>query len=104
MPGPFTRIDLTPNDLDTLLAHARPALADDEYRTLQALVETFRYLTAVLDDHTTTIARLRQILLGAATEKTRQVLKQAGLDGGPRRADPHAGDAGSGPEIGRAHV
>ncbi len=95
MPGPFARIDLTPNDLDTLLARARPALPEEEYRTLQALVETFRYLTALLEDHTTTIARLRQILLGATTEKTRQVLQQVGLDGGPRRADHPAGEDGT---------
>ena len=92
MPGPFARIDLTTDDLDTLLAHARAALPEEAYRTLQALVETFRYLTALLEDHTTTIARLRQILLGATTEKTRQVLKQAGLDDRPRCADHDAGD------------
>jgi hypothetical protein len=95
MPDPIVRIDLTPNDLDTLLARARPALPDEEYRTLQALVETFRYLTALLADHTTTITRLRQILLGATTEKTRHVLQQAGLDGGPRRADDDASGDGS---------
>ena len=95
MPGSFTRIDLTPNDLDTLLARARPALPDEEYQTLQALVETFRYLTALLADHTTTITRLRQILLGATTEKTRHVLRQAGLDGVPRRADDHTGEDGA---------
>lgn len=95
MPGPFARIDLTTDDLDTLLAHARGALPEEAYRTLQALVETLRYLTALLEDHTTTIARLRQILLGATTEKTRQVLKQAGLDDRPRGADHDAGDHGA---------
>jgi transposase len=81
-------------DVDTLLERARPALPEEDYRTLQALVDTFRYMTELLEDHTTTIARLRQILLGATTEKTRQVLKQVGLDGGPRRPD-HDGEDGS---------
>jgi len=94
MPRPFARIDLTTTDLDTLLTRARPALPEEEYRTLQALVDTFRYMTELLEDHTTTIARLRQILLGATTEKTRQVLKRVGLDSGPPRPD-HDGDDGS---------
>ena len=96
MPPPVARIDLTPADLDTLLDRARPALPEEDYRTLQALVDTFRYLTALLEDHTTTIARLRQLLLGATTEKTRQVLQHVGLDSGPR-PDPDRDDGSQAP-------
>jgi transposase len=96
MPPPVARIDLTPADLDTLLDRARPALPEEDYRTLRALVDTFRYLTALLEDHTTTIARLRQLLLGATTEKTRQVLQHVGLDRGPR-PDPDRDDGSQAP-------
>ncbi len=96
MPPPVARIDLTPADLDTLLDRARPALPEEDYRTLQALVDTFRYLTALLEDQTTTIARLRQLLLGATTEKTRQVLQHVGLDRGPR-PDPDRDDGSQAP-------
>jgi transposase len=96
MPPPVARIDLTPADLDTLLDRARPALPEEDYRTLRALVDTFRYLTALLEDHTTTIARLRQLLLGATTEKTRQVLQHVGLDRWPR-PDPDRDDGSQAP-------
>jgi transposase len=96
MPPPVARIDLTPADLDTLLDRARPALPEEDYRTLRALVDTFRYLTALLEDHTTTIARLRQLLLGATTEKTRQVVQHVGLDRGPR-PDPDRDDGSQAP-------
>jgi transposase len=97
MPPPVARIDLTPADLDSMLDRTRPALSEEDYRTLQALVDTFRYLTALLEDHTTTIARLRQLLLGATTEKTRQVLQCVGLDSGPRRPDPDGDDGSQAP-------
>ena len=87
MPPPGARLDLTPADLEALLARARPALSEADARTLQALVDTVRYLTALLEDQTTTIAQLRERLLGATTEKTRQVLTRAGLDGRRRRPD-----------------
>jgi len=67
MPRPVVRLDLTRDDLDTLLARARPALTEAEYRTLQALVDTFRFVTELLEDRTTTLARLRQILFGVTT-------------------------------------
>lgn len=103
MPRPVVRLDLTRDDLDTLLARARPALTEAEYRTLQALVDTFRFVTELLENRTTTIARLRQILFGVTTEKTRQVLKQVGLDDGPRRPDHDEAHDGRVPRAGHGH-
>jgi len=103
MPRPRVRLDLTRADLDTLLTRARPALTDEEYGQLQALVETFRFVTALLADRTTTLARLRQILFGVTTEKTRQVMKQVDLDEGPRRPDPEAAPDGRVPPARHGH-
>jgi transposase len=103
MPRPVVRLDLTRADLDTLLARARPALTDEEYGTLQALVDTFRFVTELLENRTTTIARLRQILFGVTTEKTRQVLKQVGLDEEPRRPDHDEAHNGRVPRARHGH-
>lgn len=103
MSRPVVRLDLTRADFDTLLARARPALTDEEYGQLQALVDTFRFVTELLEDRTTTIAQLRQILFGVTTEKTRQVLKQVGLDAGPRRPDPDAAHDGRVPPARPGH-
>jgi transposase len=76
---PVARIDVTPAHLHTLLARVRPKLAEEEYRELEALVETLVQLAEILANQKTSIARLRALLFGACTEKTRDVLARAGL-------------------------
>jgi transposase len=70
-------LDLTLEDLTALLARLRPTVPDDEYQILEALVETYGYLTARLDDQTLTIEDLRHLLGRRTTEKTRRVLAGA---------------------------
>ena len=62
-------------DLDRLLERARPALTEAEYQQLKAALDTLVYLTQLLGKKNTTIQRLRQILFGASSEKTAEVLK-----------------------------
>jgi len=69
------RVKLEREELERLLEHARPALSEEEYRQLKAALDTLVYLTQLVENKNTTIARLRQILFGASTEKTAQVLK-----------------------------
>ena len=70
------RLKLNMEELEILLerAKARP-LSEQDYNKLKAAVETLGYLTQLLEDRKTTIDRLRQILFGASSEKTRKVLK-----------------------------
>lgn len=75
------RIEVTMQDLNVLLEQVRPRLTEEEYEKLTAVVHTLGYVVDLLEDQTTTIARLRQLLLGSrSSEKTRQVLERAGLD------------------------
>src|SRR3989304_2257604 len=97
--------DLTMDDLTALVARLRPTVGADEYQILKALVETYGYLTARLDDQTLTIEDLRQVLGRRTTEKTRRVLTGAR---GPTPAPPVSGVwAGEGvcrpPPPARAH-
>jgi transposase len=70
------RLELNIEELERLLERAKQAaLSDFDYQTLKAAVQTLGYLTQLLADRKTTIERLRQILFGSSTEKTRTVLK-----------------------------
>jgi transposase len=78
MKPPVERVQLEREELDRLLEHARPGLSEEEYRKLKAALDTLVYLTQLVENKNTTIARLRQILFGASTEKTAEVLKAMG--------------------------
>lgn len=81
-------------DLDRLLERARPALTEPEYQQLKAALDTLVYLTQLLGKKNTTIQRLRQILFGASSEKTAEVLKS--LVGTNRSAaDGKPGESGA---------
>jgi len=70
-------------DLERLLERARPALSAAEYEQLKAALDTLVYLTQLLGKKNTTIARLRQILFGASSEKTAEVLRSLAGKGPP---------------------
>src|SRR5579864_306783 len=72
-------IDLSTQELEALVERARQEpLPEEDYRKLKAAVETLEYLTELVADKDTTIRHLRQLLLPAATEKTKDVLAKAG--------------------------
>ena len=72
------RIDLGTEELNQLLERARELLSAEDYRKLKAAVDTLEYLTELVADKDTTIRHLRQLLLPASTEKTKDVLAKAG--------------------------
>jgi transposase len=79
------RVELNLEELATLLERAKTSpLSEPDYHKLKAALETLGYLTQLLADRKTTIDRLRQIVFGASTEKTRNVLKTHQ----PTQADP----------------
>ena len=76
MKPPLPRLEVRREELQSLLEHARTeALSEPEYQRLKAALDTLVYLTELVEDKNTTIARLRQILFGASSEKMRQVLE-----------------------------
>ena len=92
------RIDLHIEDLERVVARARHTpLNDDEYATLNAAIHTLGYVAQLLEAKGTTIAGLRQILFGARTEKTRDVLTRAGLDPASTAKSPGSDDGDSSP-------
>ncbi|MGA9069619.1 MAG: IS66 family transposase [Terracidiphilus sp.] len=74
---PLAHLDVSRDELQSLLEHARGGgLADVEYEQLKAVVDTLVYLTQLVEDKSTTIARLRELLFGITTEKTAKILQQ----------------------------
>ncbi len=71
---PIQRIEIDRKELEAYLQLARGVLGEDRYNKLMAALETLDYLTELVEDKDMTINRLRQIVFGASTEKTRNVL------------------------------
>jgi transposase len=56
------------------------ALTDEECNKLRKAFKTLAYLTDLVGEKNTTIAKLRKILFGAGTEKIRNILDDQGAD------------------------
>ena len=83
-------VELPRNEAEELLQRAAGVLSAEDYQLIQAVVESYAYLTDLLEDKGTTIQRLRKLLFGASTEKTRTVFEpppgQAGTVSAPAAA------------------
>ncbi|HEX6770939.1 MAG TPA: IS66 family transposase [Acidobacteriaceae bacterium] len=72
-------LDISREDLESLLERVRPSLPEEDFRKLKAVVEGLELLTELIADKDTTIRDLRKLLFPLVTEKTREVLERAGL-------------------------
>ena len=69
------------DELESILRRARTSRLDEkDCAKIKAVFESYLYLTNLLEDKATTIDRLRKLLFGAGSEKTRDVI--------PSRAEP----------------
>ncbi|MCP4589924.1 MAG: IS66 family transposase, partial [bacterium] len=69
-------VELPMDNLEELLQRAEAKqLNDQDYETITAVFKSYAYLTELVEDKSTTIARLRKMLFGSRTEKTREVTK-----------------------------
>jgi transposase len=80
-------LEISREDLESLLERVRPSLPEEDFHKLQAVVEGLELLTELIADKDTTIRDLRRLLFPLLTEKTREVLEQAGLGEKPAAAD-----------------
>src|SRR5579864_7576391 len=82
-------IDVSTKELEALLEQAMQApLQPDGYQKLKAAIRTLGYVTELLENREATLAALRRLLCQASTEKTAQVLKQAGIEVGEKNPKP----------------
>lgn len=82
MKAPTPSLELNQQELENILERALTSpLAKEDYEKLHAVLATLAYMTQLLENKNTTLQRLRQIVFGASTEKTSQVLKTAAGNG-----------------------
>lgn len=72
----FERVELEMAELEAIVNRARSALSEEEHRQLKAVLTTLAQLTQELEKKRTSINRLRDLLFGPRTEKTRTVLNK----------------------------
>ena len=74
-------LDVSTEELEALLERARQRpLEPDGYEKLKAAIRTLSYITKLLENREATLQTLRRLLCQSSTEKTNEVLKQAGID------------------------
>jgi hypothetical protein len=92
-------IDMDVEELEALLRRAEETpLSAEDLKTIRALCESYLYLTNLIDQKSTTIARLRKLLFGPRTEKTAEVLgraSEAAANPAQRAAEWEAGESAS---------
>jgi transposase len=77
-------IDVDSPRLEEVLGRAEQALGPEDIALIRAVVAAYRYLVELVDDKNTSIGRLRQLLFGSRTEKTKTVLgRKADLRAAP---------------------
>ena len=73
--------DVNVDDLQRELDRKRAALGEEAYAKLRTGIEALRYLEELVADQSVTMAELRRlIVIHGGTEKTREVLRQVGLE------------------------
>ena len=71
------RIELDRSELEAILEHSKTAvLSEDEYDKLHAAIETLIYLTQELEKNRVSVQRLKHLLFGTTTEKTKKEMEK----------------------------
>jgi transposase len=74
MPTKVSAIEIDMTELDDALRQAEETLDEKHYVALKAVVDAYDTITDLVENKNTTIARLRKLLFGSPTEKTKTVL------------------------------
>jgi transposase len=69
-----TIVELSMNEWEDILQRAKAVLNEKDYQIVEAVVQSYAYVTDLLEDKRTTIDRLRKLLFGSGSEKTRDVV------------------------------
>ena len=86
------RIEVPITDITAIVERTRAVLSTEEHAALRAAVDTLALVQAELQTKNASLARLRKMIFGARTEKTRAVL---GENAGEDRHAPDTEAAGS---------
>jgi len=90
------RVEIHVDELKGIIERAKGALSEEDCGKLEAAVDTLVVLTRELETKGTTIRRLRKMLFGSGTEKTKIVLGDSGSDEPEASEDEADTSTGSG--------
>ncbi len=74
MTAPFEQVDMSEQDIAQTLTEAKAVLPQAVFEKIEIIVRAYSTLLKVLEDKDISLARLRKILFGPTSEKSRQVL------------------------------
>ena len=87
------RVYIGIDELEAILDRVRASLTEDEYAKIHGALKTLLFLTRELEKKRVSVQRLKAMLFGAATEKTKDVLEkilEASGAGNPGSTPSHA--------------
>lgn len=87
-------IELGKQELEAILQRAKAGpLSDEDCAKLEALIESYAYITELLESKKISLDRLRKLLFGSGREKTRDVIppQEAPAEDGPAPSDARSG-------------
>jgi transposase len=84
------------SELEAILDRVKASLTQEEYLKIHAALETLLFLTKELGKKSASLKRLKDMLFGATTEKTQQVLANALKSSGMDAQDGQKDDGGKG--------
>jgi transposase len=82
------QIEISTEELEALLGRLRSVVAEEDYQKLAAVIRTLGYVTKLLENREATLDTLRRLLCRSSTEKTAQVLQQAGMEASQANPKP----------------
>lgn len=88
-------VEVDRSQLDEVARRAEASLDPSDARYVRAVFESYKYITDLVDDKETSIRRLRQLLFGSQSEKTRDVTGNSSSDDENVSADQPDGEKGT---------
>ena len=70
------RIDITPKQLEEVLARAKELLLPEDWQIIKGMADTIAFLSNIVGKKNAQVQKLLKMLFGTITEKTRKVLKE----------------------------
>ena len=67
-------IEVNSQQIQAMLERASDALTEDDAQLLRRIVDSYSYITDLVEDKNTSIARLRKLFFGSSSEKTDKVV------------------------------
>ncbi len=94
MPDKPQKLELTPEDVKSLLERIKPAVSESDYEIIKVMADTIEALSQVLDQKAASIKRLLNLLFGQKSEKKDKVFNDPEDDADSEDGDNPEDDPG----------